>query len=907
MKKLFTFIAMMMAVGVYAQSWSPNDETSVEASQTYVDDEVLSVKSTFAGTLKKNAVTIAGVDFTNYIQVRANAAPTAESPQGTEQTGSTTLVVAPKKDVKLTVYYRRQAKDNDFVSNDGKDLKLFEHASAATLDGTLTIDSKTEAEDYAFVTKEYQLEARKNYTLWAKGTTINFYGLSYSVGESAAPTFDFQNNNGNWPTCTFDNMDSYSLPMIVSGEVTITTIQGDASQPIRYWDNGETYLQVNLGSSLKFSVPEGRAIKNITAVMRTKTFDFTANIGAFAENQWTGNATEVTLTNNASNCTFYSINVVVEDADTNTQTPSDEVKVVEVDNIAAFNALEAGTIAKLTLNNVQVNGFDNIFNTLFVEDATGATQLVGMPVNVKSGNILNGSVIGIKMFDESMYAHQMKSNENTSAETISITEGTLQATAMTIVDAGAEANVSRLVKLTNVDIEKVGRFWYAKDGDNQIQIYDGLGVFDYGYDGYPAKAKSITGIVYYNVVRWAIMPVSQDAIEAAPSTITFDFTDGSLFTPGESLTDPTGFIYNETFTVDNVNLQITSGAATSRIYKDAKRGTCLTMYKEYSMMKFIAPEGKAITKIEFTIAGSGNLNFTPSNGTLNGVVWEGNADGVRFLNNATPYLSNVIVTLTDKNDETISLSPIEYAECANIAEFNALEAGTYAKVTLNNAEITGVSADGYSTVWIQDATGGAWLQYTSLNSVLKEKSQLNGYIYTVKRATAGNVHMKESEDTKNSEFTVSEMSGDYTMVEGTLDEVNVPENIGRIVKITHANVVFSTVTDKAQNGTLTQGDATININNGIATANQQLHMLENLEQDVVMEDVTVIGILVATSATDATKNQILPISITSVPDAIYTIANQETDKAVIYNLQGIKTNKLQKGLNIINGKKVVVM
>lgn len=907
MKKIFTLIACLtMAVSAFAQSWFPNENTVVEANQTYVDDEIITLSSSYAGTLKTNSVTIAGTDFTHYIQVRADAAPTTDVPFGTEKSGSTTLVISTKKDVEVTFFYRRQAKDDDFVNNDGKDLKVFNHSTAAILDGVLTVDSKNEAGDYAFVTKVYQLEANAKYTIWARGTTINFYGLKYASETANTPTFDFLNNNGGWETCTFDNMDSYALPTITSGDISLTGIQGDASQPVRYWDNGEKYLQVNLGSSLKFTVPEGRSIRSITAEMRTKSFEFTANVGTFENNQWTGNATEVTLTNNASNCTIYSLTVVTDVADAETETPSVDAEVVEVENISAFNALEVGTIAKLTLKDVQVNGFDNIFNTLYVEDATGATQLVGMPINASTGNILNGTIIGMKAYDESVFAHQMKSYESSTAETVIVTDGNLKSTNLTIAEASKEEHVSQLVKLSNVKIEKIGRFWYAIDGDEQIQIYDGLGVFDYGYEGYPAKAESITGIVYYNVVRWAIMPISADAIVAAPATTTFDFTDGSLFEPGETMTDVKGYIYNQTFTVDNVNLQITCGSAASRIYKDAKRGTCLAMYKDYSTLTFTAPEGKAITKIEFTFAGNGNLNLTPSCGTLVGTVWEGNAEGVRFLNNATPYFSNIVVTLAEKNSDSQVLQPIEYVECADIAEFNALEAGTYAKVALTDAEVIGVSADGYTTVWVQDATGGAWLQYTSLNSNLKAKTKLNGFIYTIKRATAGNVQMKETEDTPKSEFTVTDITGDYTMVEGSLTEVNIPANIGRVVKIENANVVFTTVTEKAQNGTLTQGDATIAINNGIETANQQLHLLEGLQQDVVMENVTVVGILVATSATDASKTQILPISITSVADAIDTVVKNEEKDAVIYNLQGIKLPRLQKGLNIVNGKKVML-
>ena len=254
------------------------------------------------------------------------------------------------------------------------------------------------------------------------------------------------------------------------------------------------------------------------------------------------------------------------------------------------------------------------------------------------------------------------------------------------------------------------------------------------------------------------------------------------------------------------------------------------------------------------------------------MIWTGNADGVRFQQGGTSYLANAILTLAAKDASTVALPAIEYTECANIAAFNAMEAGAYAKVTLTDAEVTGLSADGYSTVWIQDATGGCWLQYTSL---------------------------KEAEDTPKSEINVTEIS-ENTIVEGTLAEVNVAANKNKVVKIKGATLTMTSATA----GTLTQGDATIDVNNGGATANQQLHKIENWTKDTTLENITIVAILVGKSNT---ANQLLPISITENASGIETIHNSQfTVTNSIYNLQGIRLNSLQKGLNIVNGKKVVI-
>ena len=343
---------------------------------------------------------------------------------------------------------------------------------------------------------------------------------------------------------------------------------------------------------------------------------------------------------------------------------------------------------------------------------------------------------------------------------------------------------------------------------------------------------------------------------SSTTTATFNFADPNFRENiGEAMTDTKGYIYNETFTAEGATLKITAGSAPSRIYTDTNRGQCLVTYKEYTTLTFEATEGKAITQIEFTAAGNSNINnFTASSGAIEGMTWTGNADGVRFLQGGTSYLANAIVTMVDETAATETLMPLDYTICANIAAFNALEPGTYARVMLKDAEVIGKSADGYSTVFIQDATGGAWIQYTSLNDKLQEMTKLNGDIYTIKRVASGNPQLKEAEDTPESKFEAEAIS-ELTVIEGaTIAEVNVPENLNRVVKFTGATLEETSATA----GTLTLGEETIGVNNGAATANQQLHKIAEWAKDTKLENVTIVAILVAKSATE---NQLLPISI----------------------------------------------
>lgn len=722
-------------------------------------------------------------------------------------------------------------------------------------------------------------------------------------------TFDFQNNNGNWPVGEGANYKDGDITALTWEGVTLTGVQGSSVNPPRLMSNASRGICLWLykNTSMMLTAPEGKAITKIAVTMQSGDFDLEPSTGAVAGNVWTGNASEVTFGPNANSTRYvWAFTVTLDDENDETVKPA--TYDVEVADIAAFNAVEDGKLVKLALDKARVNAYWDLQGAYFVEDATGATVVRG--VTLTPGTELNGYIVGTKATDNTIdYMNDPAvaveySLSATDASTFEAAATTLTGAVMTVAEATAQANYGRLITLENVTITGSGQNKTLTDANgNTIKARDYMSVLPADFT-WPEAASKITGVVIYYMTGWFILPISADAIVAAgeqPTTVTFDFASATIRENiGTAMTDVKGYIYNETFTADNVTLQITAGSAPSRIYVDANRGQNLVTYTQYATLTFRAPAGYAITQIDFTAAGNSNINkLTPSSGAVEGMTWTGNADGVRFTQGATSYLANVVVTLAAKDENTEELVGLPYVACENIAAFNALEAGTYAKVQLTDAEITGVSADGYSTVFIQDATGGCWIQYTSLNANLTEKTKLNGYVYVVARSTSGNMQMKETEDTPNSEFTATEIS-DYTILEGTLAEVNVEANKNKVVKISGATLEETS----ASAGKLTQGDASIDVNNGTETANQQLHKIADWAKDTKLENVTIVAILVGKSAT---ANQLLPIAITaSGTDGIKNVNAVSMDNVQIYNLQGVRLNQLQRGLNIVNGKKVAV-
>ena len=580
---------------------------------------------------------------------------------------------------------------------------------------------------------------------------------------------------------------------------------------------------------------------------------------------------------------------------------------VEAANIAQFNAVEDGKVVKLTLTDARVNA--SLYNVFYVEDASGATAIKG--VNLTVGTKLNGYIVGKKGTEDVDYVNTPSQGleysltvEDPSLSSYTSSAADMVGTPMTIAEASVQASYGKLVTISDVTITQIGTGYnkQLEDADGKtMRARDLFGVLPDGYT-WPNKASKITGVVLFYMTGWFLIPISQDAIVAEgaqPTSVTIDFSDANTFKIGTGISDNTAWFNNAEYVIDNVGLQITGGSAPSRIYT-ASNGVVLGLFKEYATLTIKAPEGYAITKLEFTNLNADNqFAFTPSSGAFTGKTWEGNAEGVRLLDEKSPQISKIVVTLAPKNDATVAFPAINYTECANIAAFTAQENGAYAKDMLTDAEITGMSADGYSTIWLQDATGGCWMQYTTLiEKYLQEGNKVNGFFYVVKRVASGNPQMKETEDTPKSEFTQTPF-GEPAIIEGTLAEVNVAANLNKVVKISGANLAETSATA----GTLTQGNATIAVNNGTATANQQLHKIAEWAKDTNLENIDMVAILVAKSTTE---NQLLPISITTGGTGIAEVNAANAEHVVIYNLQGVRQSRLQKGINIVNGKKVVI-
>lgn len=180
MKKIFTlFAAGMLAFGVSAGEWVAPEEGPVAAGTVLVDDAVMKATTVYDANIGEYAATLNDVAYTHTMNVRVAAWPNADNPYGTEQSGSTSVVLEVKQATDVTFFFRRQYKDG-YNAADGKDMALFDSNNTQIKTGVLTMVEETVADTYANCTETFALEPG-TYTLAAKGTTLGLFGFTYGT------------------------------------------------------------------------------------------------------------------------------------------------------------------------------------------------------------------------------------------------------------------------------------------------------------------------------------------------------------------------------------------------------------------------------------------------------------------------------------------------------------------------------------------------------------------------------------------------------------------------------------------------------------------------------------------------------------------------------------------------------
>ena len=318
-----------------------------------------------------------------------------------------------------------------------------------------------------------------------------------------------------------------------------------------------------------------------------------------------------------------------------------------------------------------------------------------------------------------------------------------------------------------------------------------------------------------------------------------------------------------------------------------------------------ADEGRAITMVNFDVQ---NYKFfleaQEGNGSLdaNNYVWNGNSTSITFDNenaaneyNTQTLLLAMTVYTDEANEDTYSPSESSYADCANIAEFLALEVGTAAKLTLNNAQVNGTYWGG---TFLEDATGAVQVNAT-IN--VNRNDVLNGVIYLVRAQDdfdTDHIIPTADPDAKTSLDEVIITSDNE--LNPTLMNINdLPDNanMSKLVKVQGVTVTkpsrfFFITTDDGEN---------IQLVDQMNVGGYDLDAL--VDKTVIVTGVFTWNMMrwaiFPTSVVEDTNTAVTTIMATEANDAdVYTITGINLGKADI--------NTLPAGLYIKDGKKYLV-
>ncbi len=317
-----------------------------------------------------------------------------------------------------------------------------------------------------------------------------------------------------------------------------------------------------------------------------------------------------------------------------------------------------------------------------------------------------------------------------------------------------------------------------------------------------------------------------------------------------------------------------------------------------------ADEGRAITGVTFEVQ---NYKFfleaQEGNGALDAenYVWTGNSTAITFDNenaanefNTQTLLLSMMVTTDDANADTYTPGGTTYVECANIAEFLALEVGTAARLALNDAQVNGTYWGG---TFLEDATGA--VQVTASINV-NRNDILNGTIY-----------LKRAQDDFDTDHIIPTADNDDNT---SLDEVTITSNNDLIPTV----IGIDALADNSNMSKLVKVENVIVTKPGrfffiTAADGEEIQLVDQMNvggydlNDFVDKAVTVTGVF----TWNMMRWAIFPTSVTeAVNTGIEEITTRENADSDVYTITGINLGKvdintLPNGLYIKGGQKYI--
>ena len=363
------------------------------------------------------------------------------------------------------------------------------------------------------------------------------------------------------------------------------------------------------------------------------------------------------------------------------------------------------------------------------------------------------------------------------------------------------------------------------------------------------------------------------AVASAQTDVTFDFNANEwghgVTVAFDNSTTNKGNI-TESVIKDEVEIvfkQSKSGTPPRFYASSATASPCARVLSNH-ILKVFAPEGKAVTKVEFELnAGSFNLS---SGAGLSRQVWEGNAAYAKFKGTGTNQIKKIIVTIADMTAETIIPEDAEESVFLNIDDELV-----HSEFALNNSETVYLTSDLVLVDGHRDSD----------DKIDGESLVTTTFQCSPTTATSKN---RLQRTTRSGVYTTS-----VRMWDGSVTIKTDPDKVIKTLKMDIGNnCLFSTLNgNPITKAELTEG-CDVNANEAV------------LAIDGTQTAATIIYSLNYTLA----DKQITPYT-PETPTAIEKVSNDvDASNAPVFDLSGRKvTGTLTKGIYVKAGKKFVVV
>ncbi len=381
-------------------------------------------------------------------------------------------------------------------------------SSTTSSDGDITATTTSIAKDGITLTVSASTSSTPN-RIWSGSPRLRMYGGTLTIkAENATITgIDFVNGKWNTGNATDSGSLTGTAPATWSGsaDAVVLTVAGNTQ----------------FKSITVTTVPKGGSSVAVPTITGTSPF-----IGT----------TTVTLTGAEGTSLFYTTdgsqptNASKPYSTPFTLTASATVKAIAYSGTtasavatkeftAAYNASDIddfitqgnNTVQNLALTNAQVVYADASNRNVYVKDATGALCFYNAGLNLKTGDVINGTVAGtLSIYNQ---LPEFVSNSLTNTDKLTVTSGTpASPTTLSISEVKSTKYISDLVQISGVKLDSVSKKLYAYQGTDSVQIYDTFKVFAASPVITPSENNTVTGILVIYNTTYEIYPITVDGV-----------------------------------------------------------------------------------------------------------------------------------------------------------------------------------------------------------------------------------------------------------------------------------------------------------------------------------------------------------------------------------------------------------